>query len=221
MSLLDDEDVLVNDHSVIIKNEWEKIVAKSLLTKNAVKCIIAEDEVNILVKKIAEIYNLNINSTTSFADLLQSLINKASNPDLKEHSNRKIFSLDCRGLRKGDAYGWLQKLQLQTEASRRNDPIVIINNITQIPDGDRNFYDDPVYVTNLLLRSWKNPDIYAGDIHIDRRNMTIILTASPQGKDILLKECKLNSYSWIGDFNEWEKESYKLAEKIVNDKWNL
>ena len=221
MSLLDDEDVLVNDHSVMIKNEWEKIIAKSLLTKNAVKCIIAEDEVNILVKKIAEIYNLNINSTTTFADLLQSLINKASNPDLKEHSNRKIFSLDCRGLRKGDAYGWLQWLQCHMEQSRRNDPIVIINNVTQIPDGDRNFYDDPVYVTNLLLRSWKNPDIYAGDIHIDRRNMTIILTASSQGKDILLKECKLSSYSWIGDFNEWEKETYELAEKIVNDKWNL
>ena len=221
MSLLDDEDVLVNDNESIIKSEikmtFENFIATILFSNISAKCVIVEeDEVDIVDN---EIYNININDITPFATRVKSLLYNASNPKLKEHSTREFISLDCRKLSKGLAYKWLQKIQ--EKVSKKDNPIVIINNVTQIPDGDRNFYDDPVYVTNLLLRSWKNPDIYAGDIHIDRRNMTIILTASPQGKDILLKECKLNSYSWIGDFNEWEKESYKLAEKIVNDKWNL
>lgn len=226
MSLLD-EDVLVNDNEPIrkslVKTEFENHIAVDLLSEISAKCIIVEEEdINSLTKKIAEANKININTTIPFATRLKSLIENATpSSELKEHSNREIFSLDCHKLCKGDAYGWLQWLQCHMEQSRRNNPIVIINNVTQVPDGDRNFYDDPVYVTNLLLRSWKNEDIYAGDIHIDCRNMTIILTAPPQDKDFLLKECGWNSYYWIGDFNEWEKETYELAEKIVNDKWNL
>ena len=128
---------------------------------------------------------------------------KAINPILKEHQSRNIYSIDCRTLRKGDAYGWLSGI-----ANASIDPIVIIENVTQIPDGDRAIYDDPNYVANLLLRSWKNDDIYVGDLHIDRRKFTVILTCQPEDADILQRECGLCSYSWIGDFDEYIENFY-------------
>ena len=167
-------------------------------------CVIAENKEDVLMKKISEVWKHNLNyKKTSFAKRVENLIAKAINPKLKEHQSRNIYSIDCRTLRKGDAYGWLSGI-----ANASIDPIVIIENVTQIPDGDRSIYDDPNYVANLLLRSWKNDDIYVDDLHIDRRKFTVILTCPPEDIDILQRECGLCSYSWIGDFEEYIENLY-------------
>lgn len=200
MGILDDFDTLSENADKYLENRIaiEHLLAKDLSCTFSAYGVIVEDNEDILREKISEAYSLNHNYTTSFAKRVGEKIMKAINPELKEHQSRNIYSIDCRTLRKGDAYGWLSGI-----ANASIDPIVIIENVTQIPDGDRAIYDDPNYVANLLLRSWKNDDIYVGDLHIDRRKFTVILTCQPEDADILQRECGLCSYSWIGDFDEY------------------
>ena len=206
MSIFDDDlDKIIRD-----RNLKEECYAKDLSCTFSAYGVIVEDKEDVLTKKISEAYNLNLNYKTSFAKRAEKIIMKAINPKLAEHQSRAIYSIDCRTLRKGDAYGWLSGV-----ANARIDPIVIIENVTQIPDGDRAIYDDPNYVANILLRSWKNDDIYFGDLHIDRRKFTVILTCPPEDADILQRECGLCSYSWIGDFDEYVKDIQLIAKKTV------
>ena len=133
----------------------------------------------------------------SLAEPIEQLVKNAIGPQLKEHQSRKIYSIDCRALCKGDAYGWLS-----TVSKASKDPILVIEHLTEVPDGDRSIYDDPIYVTNLLLRSWKNEDIYAGDLEIDRRQFTVILACRDTDSQEFERECGLCSYGWIGNLDE-------------------
>lgn len=203
MSLLDEEE-LINNVDVLITYKKEELYAKGLLRYGNVACVVAEEQVKILQGGV------KIYASATLAGKIKGRINDAETHILKEHQAREVISLDCRGLRKGDAYGWLMALSQQ-----ENNPIVIISNVSEIPDGDRNIYDDPVYVRKILLSSWKNEHIDIGDVHIDRNNMTVILTASNEGRDMLQKECGLNSYAWIGDYDERLKTWENIAKKTV------
>jgi hypothetical protein len=184
MSLLDDNILDQIDTSLNNKVKMEDCLSKELLGNGFVSSVIAEG------------YNI------SFAQRIENLVKGAISPDLQKHQTRKIYSIDCHTLRKGDAYRWL----LAIVKEEVDDPILVIENVTQVPDGDRSIYDDPMYVTNLLLRSWKNENIFAGDLHIDRRKFTVILTCPPEDADILQRECGLCSYSWLGDFDRFLKD---------------
>lgn len=201
MSIFDD-DILEQDNvmSLFQKNE---LFAKELLQNSDVNCIVAEEKEDILAKKLSQTWKTSTNNKKTFAQQIFEIINRFLNlGEQGKHKSRDIYSIDCRTLHKGDAYGWLSKLAeiVKTNAN----PIIIIENVTQIPDASP-VHDAPTYVANLLLRSWKNEQIYAGDIHIDRRNVTVILTCPPQDADILGRECGLCSYNWIGDFETYLK----------------
>ena len=60
---------------------------------------------------------------------------------LKQQQGRQIIRWDVKSFRKYDAIGSMYKL---SKYPKENKPIVIIQNITDIPDGDRSVYDDPV-----------------------------------------------------------------------------
>lgn len=190
MSLLDDEEVLLNDKTVEIKAEMDKLLATALFRRGGVSAFVTEHD--------------------SLAGTIKRLIKNAIGPRLKEHQSRNIHPIDCRTLRKGDAYGWISKVSQASE-----DPILVIEHVTEVPDGDPAIYDDPVYVTNLLLRSWKNEQIYAGDLHIDRSKYTIILACSPKDAHLLERECGLCSYAWKGDFETFLEEWKNIATKHV------
>ena len=201
MGILDDFDTLSEKLDKYLENRIaiEHLLAKDLSCTFSAYGVIVEDIEDTLTKKTSDVYGLNLNNKTSFAKRVEKKIKEAINPKLKEHQSRNIYSIDCRGLRRGDTYGWLSAIAKESIA-----PIVVTEYVTQIPDGDRTIYDDPNYVANLLLRSWKNDDIYVGDLHIDRRKFTVILTCPPEDIDILQRECGLCSYSWIGDFFRYE-----------------
>jgi hypothetical protein len=163
MSILDDDLDIQSDKIIEDSDLQEECYAKDLSCTFSAYGVIVEDKENVLTKKISEAYNLNLNNKTSFTKRVEKIIMEAINPKLKEHQSRNIYSIDCRTLRKGDAYGWLSGI-----ANASIDPIVIIENVTQKPDGDRSIYDDPNYVANLLLRSWKN---HRSDCRPHRRNM--------------------------------------------------
>ena len=89
-----------------------------------------------------------------FKEELNYLLPKACQ-DLKEHKGRKIAPLDCSGLAKGDADGFVASVLKDAP----NRPIVVLENIDSIPDGDRELYDDPEYVKNILLNSWEGKTV--------------------------------------------------------------
>ena len=215
MSLLDDEDVLMErvKFEMLVKLEEDFRLVVTLLRRGAVKALVVEEKEKFLSKKLNEAWNLKLDCKTSFAQRLNDIIQHIVDPNQESQKQRPIFSVDCRTLCKGDAYGWLSNIAKATKEV--NDPIIIIENVTQIPDSSRAVYDDPVYVTNLLLRSWENEQIYAGDIHIDRRKFTVLLTCPPQDAHILQRECGSCSYGWIGDFDGFLKETRQIATEMV------
>ncbi|MBE6292647.1 MAG: hypothetical protein E7091_09600 [Bacteroidales bacterium] len=190
MSLLDDEEVLLNDKTVKIKAEMDKLLATSMFRRGSISVFVTELD--------------------SLVGRIEQFLEKPKEPKMKEHRSREIYSIDCRYLCKGDAYGWISKVSQASE-----DPILVIEHVTEVPDGDPAIYDDPVYVTNLLLRSWKNEQIYAGDLHIDRSKYTIILACSPKDAHLLERECGLCSYAWKGDFETFLEEWKNIATKHV------
>ena len=208
MSLLDDFETVSRsaDIQIISVLKKDELFVKGFLRKGGVKVVCSGEK--LLTEKFNEIYRLNLD--TSFAQHLKYTIQAIASPDYQEQKARPIYSIDCSNVCKGDAYGWLSKI-----AEVEDGAIVVVENVTRVPNGNSNIYDDPNYVTNLLLRSWKNEQIYAGDIVIDRRKLSVILTCPPKDADILERECGLCSYGWIGDFDEYMEELCEMAESIV------
>ena len=177
MSILDIDEIIPNLDKHL---KVEKIIAVELLQYGGVKCVVSKGDL----------------------DIKNSIINRFSEVQ-KEHKERDYHSLDCRGLRKGDAYGWLKVVSEGIESGTLNKPILLIENVDKIPDGDRNIYDDPLYVENILVRSWKTELINISDFYIDRRELTVILTCSPENQTLLGNACRICSYTWLGEFDEW------------------
>ena len=204
MSILDPEDVQIErlDRFFEQIKKFEQTFAIGLLRYGGVSCFVTEEKTDVLVKKVAVAWNLkHLRWLTPFSEGLKSEIDKFIFQ--KEHKERDYLSLDCRGLRKGDACGWLKAISEGIENGTLNKPILVIENVNQIPDGDRNIYDDPLYVENILVRSWKNELINISDFYIDRRELTVILTCSPENQTLLGNACRICSYAWRGEFDEW------------------
>jgi hypothetical protein len=182
--------------------EFEQTFAIELLQYGDVSCFVTEEKTDVLVKKVAEAWNLkHLRWLTPFSEGLKSKIDKFIFQ--KEHKERDYLSLDCRGLGKGDACRWLKAISEGIENGTLNKPILVIENVDQIPDGDRNIYDDPLYVEDILVRSWENELIKISDFYIDRRELTVILTCSPENQTLLGNACRICSYAWLGEFEEW------------------
>ena len=207
MSILDDfdtldEEIRVNFEVLVKKDD---LFVKSCLRVGGVNAVVAKEP--LLPKKLNDAWNANLD--TSFARQLYSVI-QALGSDHQAQKTRPIYSVDCSKLCKGDAYGWLSKI-----AKAESGAIIVVENVTRVPSGDPNIYDDPVYVTNLLLRSWKNEVIHAGDVVIDRRKLTVILTCPPEDAEIMERECGFCSYAWFRDFNKYMDELHQMAEETV------
>lgn len=186
----------VNDNIEKVEDDakFEEAQEKMLLrcvSPGAVKCVVFSTNINIMLKKLNEIYGIPLQEP-SFNAYIQGVLNKACH-SLKNHKHRKVISLDCRGLKKGDALRWMKTLSQDDD-----NHIVVVENVTQIPEGDPSTYDSKQYVENLLIRSWKNDDIYFNDSHVNRRNLTIILTCPPEDEEKLKAECSAFSYAWVG-----------------------
>lgn len=206
MSILDDFDTLDKDVEKRLKVhiKKEEYFCKGFLGQGNVNVVIAREQP---FRKLDGTWEVNL--VTSFARQLYSVI-QALGSDHQAQKTRPIYSVDCSKLCKGDAYGWLSKI-----AKAESGAIIVVENVTRVPSGDPNIYDDPVYVTNLLLRSWKNEVIHAGDVVIDRRKLTVILTCPPEDAEIMERECGFCSYAWFRDFNKYMDELHQMAEETV------
>ena len=209
MSVLDDfdtldEEIRVNFEVLVKKDD---LFVKSCLRVGGVNAVVAKGP--LLPKKLNEAWNANLD--TSFARQLNATIQAIRHSDHQVQKTRPIHSIDCSKVCKGDALGWMRRVATEAESGA----IIVVENVTRVPSDDPNIYDDPVYVTNLLLRSWKNEVIHAGDVVIDRRKLTVILTCPPEDAEIMERECGLCSYAWFGDFNKYMDELHQMAEETV------
>lgn len=196
MSIFDvDDNIDVKiDRDVNSIDTFEKAMLTCVMP-GTVKCVVAAPKTNSFMDILHELYGVPL-CDASFAGHLRETL-KAAALGLLPHKGRKVVSKDCRGLKKGDALGWIRDFSKEDK-----DAIIVIENVTQIPEGDPALYDPKQYVENILVRSWKNNDIYIDDYHIDRRNLTVILTCPPEDEDRLRAICSMCSYAWVGDISE-------------------
>lgn len=144
---------------------------------------------------------VSANCVVTNCNLSQLISEAISNPIselLSRHNGREVVSLDCRGLCKGDAYGFMAIIAQKVGQGQH--PIVIIENLAEIPAGSQ--CDNPQYVENLLGHSWKNDKIFFGEYMIDASNLTVILTFAPKYAEELGVKFRADSYSWMPDFDE-------------------
>ena len=220
MSILDDSEPIIKKFVEAIKRRMirEKVAHYLVAYGLPPRCFVAEEQVDLLVKKISEAWRrLDLKWRTPFAERLERDFISLHD----EHKERTLLSLDCRSLHKGDAYGWLKAISEGMKDGFLNKPILVIENVDQIPDGDRSVYDDPQYIENILVRSWKNELINIGDFYLDRRNISVILTCSPDNQTRLGNACRVCSYAWCGEFEEWLEEETEIATEMVEKEFEI
>ncbi len=100
---------------------------------------------------------------------------------LKKQQGRPVIRWDAKTFRKNDAIGSMYKL-----AKLPKDPkyVIIVENITEIPEAISEIYDDPILVENVLLHSWKDDTIYLthrkyGPFELNRKDYSVIFPIRP------------------------------------------
>jgi len=100
---------------------------------------------------------------------------------LKKQQGRPVIHWDATSFHKNDAIGSMFKL---SKLPKEPKPVVIIENITEIPEAISEIYDDPVLVENVLLHSWKNDTIHLthwseGPFELNRQDYSVIFPVQP------------------------------------------
>lgn len=199
----------------------------------------AKDAAELARKELAEDYfwtfllhgmgarGVELDDDTDFVDKVKMYAEKESRP---------LRILDCRTLKKWDAIGFLERLTMMPKSSR---PIVIIQNITEIPVGNGQYYryvgndttfvntsiyDDPKYVESILVHSWRqDPDPLTNkngkQFIITPYDYTVFLTWSSKTSEIINKVwCASDSLAWIGSFTDYKNEEFaKLNKKSIGE----
>ena len=153
------------------------------------KQMIAEEE-NIALSIGSGAYLVETKDTEAFIDsLLEKLSvdytvlgNGPLADRLKSQQDRPVYRWDAKTFKKYDAVGSMYKLSLLPKEPK---PIVIIENIADIPDGAPNIYDDPALVENILLHSWKDDTIRLthheeGPFQLNKSDYTLIFPIKPE-----------------------------------------
>ena len=133
----------------------------------------------------------------SISQLLKETLNTSCGECLSKYKDRECISLDCKNLTKEDAFGWMVNLAKKVE--QIPNLIVIIENLAEIINEAMS--NDAHYIVNLLGHSWKNEKVVFGNYCIDRSELTIIITATPEQKIDLCQELRMDGYYWIEDFD--------------------
>ena len=117
---------------------------------------------------------------------------------LKSQQGRPIYRWDAKTFKKYDADGSMYKL---SQLPKEPKSIVIIENIADIPDGDRNIYDDPEHVENVLLHSWKNDTIhltYKGvPFQMNKGDYTVIFPVKPGDLQKLRRGIRSDGFGFV------------------------
>ena len=112
---------------------------------------------------------------------------------------RPVYRWDVKTFKKYDAIGSMYQL---SKLPKEPKPIVIIENIADIPDGDRSIYDDPALVENILLHSWKDDTIHLhhyknGPFQMSKCDYTVIFPVKPGDLQKLRHSIKSDGFGFV------------------------
>ena len=154
---------------------------------------------------------IGVDDTVAFERKLRYMVNPKEHhvaPITQKCLGRPIKVIDCSKLCKGDALGELYAL---SKLNVNPTPIVIIENITQIPQED-NYHDNPKYVEDLLLHGWREhirvfTNTKYGDFSIETGNYTILIPWDhSQGEIIRTIWHKADGLAWMESLQEELKD---------------
>ena len=160
MSLFDKD--LIQNGEFFKKTMKEQEFIASCLSAGAI--VVECDNPKVFIAKLEEMVapNTEISGKDVSAEML------------RKQQGRPVIKWDVRTFKKYDAVGSMHAL------SKRSDkPIIIIENIINIPEKISDIFDDPLVVENTLLHSWKN-DILRfdnekfGSFQLNRWDYTVI-----------------------------------------------
>ena len=153
MSILAIDSKVLKDMDNYIREQALKEFAWASLLRGKVSEV--ETDIDPVWKKIVQAWHENEGSTLLVSELVKLLDkeNQPLCPMLRPYIGQPIYSIDCRYLQKGDAIGWLETISKLPKSPK---PILVVENITDIPEEDDK-HDNPQYVLNILMQSWKNP----------------------------------------------------------------
>lgn len=143
-------------------------------------------------------------------------------PVFRRHSGRPVIVLDCSTLYKGDAMGFMYRL---SKVMIRPKPIVIIENITDIPAED-SIHDNPQYVEDILLHAWKEEEIHlsdikTGDFSLKTRDFTVLFPIkNSKISNIRIDYLRNDNYGHIDYVKEFETfvKDYPEVQDWLKDK---
>lgn len=203
MSILDDEDILINDLKQDIKvREANELFWDEILRSTGAHGIETGPKFNKELETIV---------SPSYSALTDSI---------KQHTGRPVYVLDCKTLRKYDAIGWLEAVSKLPKSST---PILIIENITEIPEED-DVHDNQTYVENLLVHSWKNEINYFTDnrpgqnskqFTLKPHDYLVFLTWTPDCAEKVNRVWNASDgLAWIGNFQKYKDNFISDLEEL-------
>ena len=155
MSLFD-KDLVENEEPLRKQLKEEEFMARCLsLGAIVVEC----DDPKAFISRLEEMVSPNFNALAE---------------NLRKQQVRPMVKWDVKTFKKYDAEGSMHVL------SKRSDkPVIIIENITNIPEITSEIFDDPIEVENKLLHSWKNDILHFdsnkfGSFQLNRLDYTVI-----------------------------------------------
>ena len=138
-----DKDLVENEKPIQQRLKEEELISDCLFGATVVEC----NDPRAFVSKLEEVIRPNYH-----------VLGKGVEAErLKKHQGRPVIRWNAKTFKKDDADGSMYQL---SKLPKEPKPIVIIENIADIPDGDRNIYDDPAHIENVLLHSWKDDAIH-------------------------------------------------------------
>ena len=198
MSLLDGPKVNADQAKKLHKKEQsEKEFWKNLINMKGVYGIELEESFDLYAKLVQALGEYNEEQNPFVSKIVE----------YAHAEGRKVYGINCKLLRKHDAIGFLEWLSLQPTSSR---PIVIIQNITEIPFG-KDIYDDAQYVEDILVHSWKNETNHLTNKNgeqfiLKSHDYTVFLTWSARTTEMIKNVWRASDgLGWIGNLNDYKK----------------
>lgn len=155
---------------------------------------------------------IEVEDVKAFGDKVEGFLSPtygALDDFLKAQKGRPVYRWDIRGFRKDDAIGSLYTLSKLPKSPK---PVVIIENITEIPVGDPSIYDDPKRVEELMLHNWKNEfspfdEIKFGHFEIKPRDYSVLIPWDTKEKEKMLQLWRAgDGFAWCSI--DWQRKYF-------------
>ena len=158
---------------------------------------------------------IEVEDVKAFGDKVEESLSpsyEALDDFLQSQKGRPVYRWDIRGFKKYDAAGSLYTISKLPKSPK---PVVIIENITEIPVGDPSIYDDPKRVEELMLHNWKNEsssfdEVKFGHFEIKPGDYSVLIPWNTKDKEKIMQLwrtsdgiawCSIDwQRKWFGDY---------------------